>query len=235
MNYLTFKNDDVIQLDSDGRKVLAVDIQPEKACIFNCVVCSRGQTKFQGEWHDFGPVEDSLEALRQQIADRKPDLVEIYGQGDILTNVHLEEIIDCVHAEGLPVRLITNCYLLGIGEHMRVACLAEEVVGAFGIVDEDAFRRYHRPVPKLCFSAKKQTESLVRFSRQYEGKFTLRVFLSKGFNDDEESVSRIKSIVNRCKFDTLWVAPTGNLGVSQERAAQIQAYITGTDAGVKNE
>ncbi len=225
MNYLTFKKDDVIQIDEDGRKVLGVDIQPEKACIFNCVVCSRGQTKYQGEWHDFGPIEDSLQALREEIAAQKPDLVEIYGQGDILTNVHLEEIINCVHEQGLPVRLITNCYLLGIGEHMRVASLAEEVMGAFGIVDEESFKRYHRPVPELEFTAEKQRESLIRFSQQYKGKFKLRVFLSKGFNDDDENVARLKEIVDACKFDSLWVAPTGKLGTPEDRVEEIRKFM----------
>ena len=41
MNYLTYKMDDYIKVD-DSRKVLSVDIQPEKACIFDCIVCNRG-------------------------------------------------------------------------------------------------------------------------------------------------------------------------------------------------
>ena len=57
MVQFTYKQDNVVQVDEDGRKVLAVDIQPEKACIFDCVVCTRGRTKYQGEWHDFGPIE----------------------------------------------------------------------------------------------------------------------------------------------------------------------------------
>ena len=198
-----------------------MDIQPEKACIFDCIVCNRGRTKYQGEWHDFGDITDSLESLKEEIAERRPDLVEIYGQGDILTNVHLEDIIDCVHKQGLPVRLVTNCYLLGIDEHMRVASLAEEVVGAFGIVDDDKFRAYHRPIPELNFSPAEQTESIVRFSHQYKGKFKLRVFLSHDFNDSDESVAKLKSIVDRVKFDSLWVASTNKLAVSDERVAEI--------------
>lgn len=221
MNYLKYKMDDYIKVGDDGRKVLGVDIQPEKACIFDCIVCNRGRTKYQGEWHDFGPIEDSLEDLKKKIAEDKPDLVEIYGQGDILTNVHLEDIINCVHALGLPVRLVTNCYLLGIGEHMRVASLAEEVVGAFGIVEDEAFKKYHRPLPELEFTPAKQTESIIRFSQQYQGKFKLRVFLSQNFNDSDESVAVLKAIVDRVKFDSLWVASTNKLAVPDERVAEI--------------
>ena len=224
MNYLTYKMDDYIKVD-DSRKVLGVDIQPEKACIFDCIVCNRGRTKYQGEWHDFGDITDSLESLKKEIAESRPDLVEIYGQGDILTNVHLEDIINCVHEQGLPVRLVTNCYLLGIGEHMRVASLAEEVVGAFGIVDDDKFRAYHRPIPELNFSPAEQTESIVLFSQQYKGKFKLRVFLSHDFNDSDESVAKLKSIVDRVKFDSLWVASTNKLAVSDERVAEIAQIV----------
>lgn len=221
MDYFKYKQDEFVKVDEDGRKVLAVDIQPEKACIFNCVVCSRGETKYQTQRHDFGPIKDSLQSLRNKLAEDNPDLVEIFGPGDILTNVHLEEIINCVHEKGLPVRLITNCYLLGIGEQMRVASLCEEVVGAFGIVDEDEFQRYHRPLPEFGFTAAKQTESIVTFSQQYKGKFKLRVFLSQGFNDSDESIAVLKSVVDRIAYDSLWVASTNKLAVSDERVAKI--------------
>ena len=221
MVQFTYKQDDVVQVDEGGRKVLAVDIQPEKACIFDCVVCTRGRTKYQGEWHDFGPIEKSLQSLREKIAEDHPDLVELYGQGDILTNVHLGEIIDCIHQQGLPVRLITNCYLLGIPGHMEVASKCEEVVGAFGIIDEEEFQKYHRPLPELHFSAEKQTESIVTFSQQYTGKFKLRVFFSKGFNDSDESVEKLKQIISRIRYDSLWVVSTGKLPVSSERIAEI--------------
>ena len=225
MIYFKYKQDHNVQVNGDGRKVLYVDIQPEKACIFNCIVCTHGQTKYQGEWHDFGPHEESLADLRAKIAEVKPDIVEIYGQGDILTNVHLEEIIDCIHGEGKPVRLITNCYLLGIGEHMRVVCKCEEVVGAFGIVDEEAFKKYHRPLPELNFSAEKQTESLVNFCNNYKGKFKLRVFFSKGFNDRDETVAKIKGILERLTFDSLWVISTSKLTVDDGRIAEIASEL----------
>lgn len=227
MNYLTYKMDDYVKVGDDGRKVLGVDIQPEKACIFDCIVCNRGRTKYQGEWHDFGDITESLADLRRKIGESAPDLVEIYGQGDILINVHLKDIIDCVHALGVPVRLVTNCYLLGIGEHMKVASLAEEVVGAFGIVDDEAFRIYHRPLPELDFTPAKQAESLIRFSQQYQGKLTLRVFLSRGYNDSDESAAKLKAIIDQVRYDSLWVVSTNKLAVPEERVAQIQKILRG--------
>lgn len=227
MYRFSYKQDDYIKVDNQESKVLCVDIQPEKACIFNCIVCSRGKTKYQCEWHDFGLVDEALLELRSKISEVKPDLVEIYGQGDILTNVHLEEIISCIHDMGVPVRLITNCYLLGIGEHMRLASMCEEVVGAFGIVDEEQFQKYHRPLPEMGFSAAEQTESIVRFSEQYQGKFKLRVFLSDRFNVSDDSVQKLKEIIPRIRYDSLWVASTNKLAVSDETVESIRRVLEG--------
>lgn len=227
MNYFTYKQYEFIKVDPDGRKVLAVSINPEKSCIFNCAICNHGKTKYQGEWHDFGPIEDSLAGLREKIAAEKPDIVELFGLGDILTHTKLGEIIDCIHEQGVAVRMLTNCYLLGIDGHMELASKCEEVVGAFGIVDEEEFQKYHRPLPEFGFTAAKQTESIAAFSRQYKGRFKLRVFLSKGFNDSDESARVLKDAVARIRCDSLWVASTAKLGISDERVEEIRKIIQG--------
>ena len=227
MDYFEYKQYEFVKVDPDGRKVLAVSISPEKSCIFNCAICNLGKTKYQGEWHDFGPVEESLEGLRQKIAQEKPDLVELYGKGDILTNVHLGEIIDCIHQQGLPVRMLTNCYLLGIPGHIELACKCEEVVAGFCFTDEEDFQKIHRPVPELHFSAAKQTESMIAFSRQYQGRFTLRVLLVKGYNDSDEKVAELKKVVDQVHYTTLWVGTWPKFSVSEERVAEIDKIIRG--------
>ncbi len=226
MNYLAFKQYKYVQTDADGRKTLTVNINPEKACIFNCRICNVGRTKYQGEWHDFGPIEDSLDALRKKIAEEKPDIVEITGgKGDPLVNVHVEEIIDCVHALGLPVRLITNCYLLGIGGHMKAACLCEEVVAGFCFTREREFRNIHRPRDIDGFTAEKQTESMIAFGENYKGKFTLRVLLVKDNNDSDAQVEELKKVVDRIKKTKLWVGTWPRFNVSDERVAEISAVL----------
>ena len=72
----------------------------------------------------------------------------------------------------------------------------------------------------------KQAESLINFSKQYKGKFKLRVFLSKGFNDSPEDVAVLKSIVDQVKYDSLWVASTNKLQISEERVAEITRVLT---------
>ncbi|MCD8036601.1 MAG: hypothetical protein LUE88_04355 [Clostridiales bacterium] len=225
MNYFEYKEYEYVKTDKDGRKVLSVGIGPEKSCIFNCAICNLDKTKYQGEWHDFGPVDDSLALLKQKIEAEKPDLVELFGKGDILTYRHLCATIDFIHAQGLPVRMITNCYLLGIDGHMELASKCEEVVAGFCFTDDETFNKIHRPVPELNFTPAKQTESMVRFSHQYNGHFTLRVLLVKGFNDTNEKAADIKKVVDQVKYDVLWVGTWPKFTVSEERIAEIDRII----------
>ncbi len=226
MDFFDFKQYEHVKVDPDGRKVLSVNVNPEKACIFNCRICNVGRTKYQGEWHDFGDLNDSLKDLEERMESEKPDVVEVAGgKGDALTNPILQGILDCAHSHGAKARLITNCYLLGIDGHMELALQFDEVVAGFCFTDEETFNEIHRPVPELHFSAAKQTESIVRFSRRYTGKFTLRVLLVKGYNDSDEQVADLKKVVDQVNYTNLWVGTWPKFQVSDERVSQISEIL----------
>lgn len=228
MDFFQYKQYEHVQVDPDGRKVLSVNINPEKACIFNCLICNLGQTKHQGEWHDFGDPGESLQGLAERIERDKPDIVEVTGgQGDPLTNPVLQGVLDCVRRHGVAARLITNCYLLGIDGHMELATQFDEVVAGFCFTDEETFRKIHRPIPELELTAAKQTESMIRFSRQYQGRFTLRALLVKGHNDSDEQVAELKKVIDQIDCDVLWVGTWPKFNVSDERVAEISKILHG--------
>ena len=77
------------------------------------------------------------------------------------------------------------------------------------------------------FSAAKQTESMIAFSRQYQGRFTLRVLLVKGYNDSDEKVAELKKVVDQVHYTTLWVGTWPKFSVSDERVAEIDKIIRG--------
>lgn len=226
MDDFQYKQYEFVQVEPDGRKVLSVNINPEKACIFNCLICNLGKTKYQGAWHDFGDPGESLAGLAARIRMDRPDLVEVAGgQGDPLTNPVLQDVLDCIHRHGAAARLITNCYLLGIGGHMELATQFEEVVAGFCFTDEETFRKIHRPLPESDFTAAKQTESMIRFSHQYPGKFTLRALLVKGYNDSDEQVAELKKVIDQIRYDVLWVGTWPKFNVSDERVAEISKIL----------
>ena len=226
MDFFVYKQYEHVKVDPDGRKVLSVNINPEKACIFNCKICNAGRTKYQGEWHDFGDPTESIKGLAARIEQEKPDIVEVTGgKGDPLANPILKDILECVHSHGVAARLITNCYLLGIDGHVELATQFEEVVAGFCFTDETTFNEIHRPLPEDGFTAAKQTESMIRFSHQYQGKFTLRALLVKGYNDSDEQMAELKKVIDQIQYTTLWVGTWPKYQVSDERVAEISKIL----------
>ncbi|MDD6212453.1 MAG: radical SAM protein [Clostridiales bacterium] len=229
MNYLNFEP---IKLEGegveDGRKILYVDVLPEKSCTYNCPICFRKKA-YMGPFHDFGNVEDSLATLSERIEADQPDLVYLFGQGDPITNDKIDRMIDEVHKHGLPVRIIVNGPMLDKKYHMREANMCDEVVGCLAFIKEEDFQKMHRPIPEV--SAAQKIQSLITFSHQYSGKFILRIVIFKGFYDTDEQLAELKAIVDQIRYDELSVGtrPTGRLGdkyaVSNERLAEIKAYL----------
>lgn len=229
MNYLKFEP---IKLEGesveDGRKILYVDVLPEKSCTYNCPICFRKKVHME-PFCDFGDVTDSLIALSQQIEKDQPDLVYLFGQGDPITNDKIDLMIEEVHKHGLPVRIIVNGPMLDEKYHMKEANLCDEVVGCLAFIKEEDFQRMHRPIKEV--SAEQKIRSLINFSKQYKGKFILRVVIFKGFFETDEQLAELKTIVDQIDYDELSVGtrPTGRMGdvfaVSDERLAQIRTYL----------
>ena len=229
MNYLKFEP---IKLEGegveDGRKILYVDVLPEKSCTYNCPICFREKV-YQGPSADVGPVEDSLKVLGEKIEKDRPDLVYLFGQGDPITNDKIDQLIDKVHEYGLPVRIIVNGPMLDEQFHMREANMCDEVVGCLAFIRENDFQRMHRPIKEV--SVEQKIRSLINFSKQYKGHFILRVVIFKGYNDTEEQLPELKKIVDQIDYDELSVGtrPTGKMGdrfaVSDERLEEIRKYL----------
>ena len=72
---------------------------------------------------------------------------------------------------------------------------------------------------------------MVKFNKQYKGKFILEVGIIKGYNDTDESIDKIKSIIKEISPDKIIVARMEDerfkkkLGISDERFDAISKSI----------
>ena len=88
----------------EGRRVLEVNVLPEKYCNFDCIFCPIGrsnnkvdkQTAFEGH-------EAALEELGNRIDESGADLVFINSKGEAFVNERLEEIIRFIQSKGASV------------------------------------------------------------------------------------------------------------------------------------
>ncbi len=214
----------------DGIRVLEVNILPEKYCNFDCIFCPIGKSYNKVDTpHLFDGIDDSLTELESMIQNNKVELVFINSKGEALVNNEIGDIIDLIKSKGVPVRLLSNGYILGRDEYIQIANKCDEVIGEIKAISEEDFQKIQRPIKG--YTLEEYISNMVLFSKQYKGKFILEVTIIKGYNDTEESISKIKDVINKLSPDKIIIERINEeifkkkLGISDERLDEISKVL----------
>lgn len=210
----------------DGKNVLEVNILPEKHCNFDCIFCPIGRSKNKVDTQrSFDEIDSDLLELEKKIETTQPDLIFINSKGEALVHDKIDEIIDFIKSKGLPVRLLSNGYLLVKEEYIDIANKCDEVIGEIKVITEEHFQKVQRPIEG--YTLEEYISNMILFNKQYEGKFIFEITIVKGYNDDDESVEKLKDIIKRISPDKVIVVRMDDevfkkkLGISDERFEEI--------------
>ncbi|GMA98165.1 radical SAM protein [Pelosinus sp. IPA-1] len=214
----------------DGTRVLEVNILLEKYCNFDCIFCPIGRSQNKVDTQkSFGKMDSSLIELERMIENTKAELVFINSKGEALINDKIGDIVDFIKGKGLPVRLLSNGYLLGRDEYIKIANKCDEVVGEIKVITEEDFQKVQRPIKG--YTLVEYISNMVSFNKQYKGKFIFEVTIIKGYNDDDESIQKIKNIIKEISPSKIIMARMEDerfkkkLGVTDERFEEISNTI----------
>jgi Fe-S oxidoreductases len=214
----------------DGKKVLEVNILPEKYCNFDCVFCpiGRSQNKIDTK-KSFDEMDSSLNELERMIESTKAELIFINSKGEAFLNDKINDIIDLIKDKGLTVRLLSNGYLLGRAEYVKIANRCDEVIGEIKTITEEDFQKIQRPIDG--YTIDEYISNMVSFNKQYKGKFIFEITIIKGYNDDEESIQKLKNIINQVSPDKIIIARIEDekfkkkLGITDESFEEISKLL----------
>lgn len=222
MNNFTYKD---VYIE-EGKKVLEVNILPEKHCNFDCIFCPIGRSKNKVDTQkSFDEIDISLAELNKKIDETKAELVFINSKGEAFINDKILDIIDFIKNKGVSVRLLSNGYLLGREEFIKIANKCDEIVGEIKVITEDDFQKVQRPIDG--YTLEKYINNMISFNKQYKGRFIFDVTIIKGYNDDEESVKKLKGVIKQISPDKIIVARMDDdifkkkLGISDEKFKEI--------------
>ncbi|MDU6341562.1 MAG: radical SAM protein [Clostridium sp.] len=211
----------------DGRKVLEVNILPEKHCNFDCIFCPIGRTKNKiDNKKSFDEMDKAIKELENIIEIHNPDLVFINSKGEAFVNDKLEDIIDIIQQKGILVKLLSNGYLLGKEEYIKIANKCEEVIGEIKVISEEDFQKVQRPIDGYTLT--EYIENMKRFNKQYKGNFIFEITIVKGYNDDKESIEKLKEIIKKINPNKLILVRIDDdifkkkLGISDENYEKIK-------------
>ena len=222
MNNFTYKD---VYIE-EGKKVLEVNILPEKHCNFDCIFCPIGRSKNKVDTQkSFDEIDISLAELNKKIDETKAELVFINSKGEAFINDKILDIIDFIKNKGVSVRLLSNGYLLGREEFIKIANKCDEIVGEIKVITEYDFQKVQRPIDG--YTLEKYINNMISFNKQYKGRFIFEVTIIKGYNDDEESVKKLKEVIKQISPDKIIVARMDDdifkkkLGISDEKFKEI--------------
>lgn len=210
----------------DGRRVLEVNILPEKYCNFDCIFCPIGRSENKVDTQtSFEGAEDAMKELECRIDSSQADLVFINSKGEAFVNDRIDDIIDLIKAKGLPVRLLSNGYVLRREVYKRIANKCDEIIGEIKVATEADFQKIQRPI--AGYTLEEHISNMASFNQQYGGKFILEVTLLKGYNDTEGAVEFLRTVIRRIAPDRILVERMndepfrGKLGISDEKYLEI--------------
>jgi len=210
----------------DGKRVLEVNILPEKHCNFDCIFCPIGRSQNKVDTQkSFDEMDNSLKELKSMIENANVELIFINSKGEALVNDKIGYIIDLIKDKGLPVRLLSNGYLLGRDEYIEIANRCDEVIGEIKTITEEDFQKIQRPIEG--YTLNEYISNMVSFNKQYNGKFIFEVTIIKGYNDDEESIQKMKKIIKEISPDKIILERMEDerfkkkLGITDERFEEI--------------
>lgn len=210
----------------DKRKVLEVNILPEKYCNFDCVFCPIGRSRNKTDVQEsFNGTDSSLVELESKINALNPDLIFINSKGEALLNDRIDDIIDFIKTKGKRVRLFSNGYLLGKDKYMCIANRCDEVVGEIKVLSEEDFQKLQRPIEGYTLA--EYISNMATFRRQYSGKFIFEITVIKGYSDDLESIEKLKKIIQEISPDKIVIAKINDkrferkFGITDEKLEEI--------------
>ncbi len=185
---------------------LGISPIPKKTCNYSCIYCQLGRTDHLTNTRQmFFPVEDIVRELDQFLKSPVAfDVVTIVGEGEPTLYLGLGHLIRLIRLRTeKPIAIITNGALLYDRDVQDELMAADIVLPSLDAVDEDQFRRIHRPHRRLTFS--QVFQGLVEFSHRTTGRLWLEVMLMAGVNDDDETLNRLKSMLDMVRYDRLYL------------------------------
>jgi len=187
-------------------KSLGISPIQKKTCNLACVYCMLGKTdKMTNESVDQYPLEDILDEVKLVLDNRlEIDIISIVGEGEPTLYARLDELVSSIKTlTNIPVAVITNATRLTEASVYQALLKADFVLPSVDAYDETSFKKINRPEKSLNYQ--KIIDSLIKFSHEYQGELWVETMICKGYNDTDEAVDKLKSILRKIKYQRLYI------------------------------
>lgn len=193
-----------IYFNEINERVIDINPLPGKYCTFDCIFCPLGPTKFKTDRpHNFNETGTFLDTLENVLKKETLDVVFIDPDGELLAQERISEIVSLIKKHNIKVKIISNGYLFNRGEYKTILNHCDEVIGELAVTNEDDFQKIQRPLKG--YTLEDHVSNLIRFNRQYQGKFILDITILRNYSDSHEDIEKFKEFIKGIKPDEIYV------------------------------
>ncbi len=183
---------------------LGIDINPLKACTYDCIYCEAGCTTDKSPvgkaWYD--PKEIIAQICESLAGCTTPDHITFSGSGEPTLNSGLGTIIKGIkNFTNVPVAVITNSSLLFMDEVKRDLEEADVLLPTMVDTQSKAFRTIHRPAPDI--DPADIQRGLMELRDWFKGTVRLEVMIMGGINDTDKDAQAMAQIARSIKPDII--------------------------------
>ena len=185
---------------------LGVSPIPQKLCNYSCIYCQLGRTRQMSNKREaFYPLEDILEEAADYLKGNPYlDVITIVGEGEPTLYSLLGDLLTGLKKlTKKPLAVITNGALLMDAKVRDELSHADIVLPSLDAYDERTFKIINRPFGKISFD--EVYKGIQVFSQEFQGQLWLETMLMDGINDDDESLYKLKKLVDKIKYDRLYI------------------------------
>lgn len=184
---------------------LGIDLVPPKVCSFNCIYCECGATtNLTVERKEYVPYESVISEIEEYLSRHEaPEYITFSGSGEPTLNSRIGDIIEYIKSNygDIPTAVLTNGSLLFMKEVRQELLRADLVIPSLDAATERAFRSIDRPHKSL--TTESYINGLIEFRKEFRGAIWLEVFISPGYNDNDQELTELKKAIDRINPDKL--------------------------------
>lgn len=182
---------------------LQIDLFKIKTCTFNCIHCRAGPTKNQIPQRVFiYPVNKILKEVNDNIERfGKVDYIKYSHRGDPTLYVlfgKLNRELRAAHPD-IKIATCTNCSMVDREDIFNELSKVDLVIAGLDSVLNEEFQKINQPLEKINLEVLLQ--NLLHFRENYNGRFWVNTVLLKDFNDSDQSISAMKSYLQKLHPD----------------------------------
>jgi len=189
---------------------LGINNIPHKVCSYTCVYCQLGRAiKMQTKRQSFYNPGELLREVEIKIqmakkANERIDYLTFVSDGEPTLDIHLGREIDLMKPLGIKIAVITNSSLIWKDDVKEDLSKADWVSLKIDTIQDSVWRKINRPCRPL--SLKKILDSILEFSRQYDGKLVTETMLVGGLNDSEDQIKEAGEFIKQLSVDTAFLS-----------------------------